>query len=332
MADPREAFNSGISRYQSPKELQDLFERQIRHRLDFAQPPSYIAKERFLEVTNGGWLGQCIRRYYGFNEQARIFEPMAAAHFTDSFGTSSNDPRYHINKVEKFGERGDSISIVWSRSAPIAEREVLAWKHVRIVNGIVEIAPSFAVEIRLRPDPSLLNDDFELLYNEDQTLIAVKNDQLEHNSRFTRIAFAFSEQGLAYIKGLSPVYGNCVLTTAFEDELLRYPGRVSIIDDISCRLFYEVNEVDGGDGEEREKFCILRKEKKGKTIWYIKMPLRGADIASELFPSPFFDNPFETDPAHDTWVTADWQTMLGGLHWEQTLPKVSDEDAKLPPT
>ncbi|MBI3289986.1 hypothetical protein HYZ78_01160 [Candidatus Microgenomates bacterium] len=81
--------------------------------------------------------------------------------------------------------------------------------------------------------------------------------------------------------------------------------------------------------EESEDFLYLERAD-GGTI--AKIPLNiPTDIVEQLFPGEIFNkDPFSVDPSDDKWVQADWQTMLGGLHWEHSVPQVKDDDTQLP--
>ena len=86
-------------------------------------------------------------------------------------------------------------------------------------------------------------------------------------------------------------------------------------------------------GEDQSPQLILLRRIDERSVVSMKIPVRtDPAIAEKLFPREIFGkDPYNVNPSDDnSWLQSDWGSMLGGFHWEHSVPQVKDEDTELP--
>lgn len=237
-----------------------------------------LNKSFFLQVAQHD-SGVVSRTYFDFNAEELRFRPLVSASFT---------PNWAI-QVSLHGERNDSLEIFWRLSG---------YEHDRPGEKQVTI---------ILPGEHDENDWFQMSYDQEGDLTAIWEVFVNPDGTTNFDPFYISRDGIITIED-----GEDIEMFSWQEILqgkrlgFRVAGRVySLIaeSDREKNIFFVLGQT--RTKEDKEEVALIRIP--------LKANLRFID---ELFPPPFFDDPYETDPGQDLWAKGDVKKTFGGINWE----------------
>lgn len=253
-----------------------------------------VFSERQLEVRELKDSGAIRRDYSQFIPRDGEFDHFAEAQFK---------PRtknwYVLETAEKFGSNHESIKL-----------EDFSWGNNKKENDF-----NLEVTISMR--------DLEQEKLSEEVVIHYEGQ----GGGFDSLRIELFELGKIYENDEFNDDDHRFVETVRLDTLLS--GEVDLLEwEVGIR-HYEAHLEKEGEDDREKVFVVLRRDDGAMRA---RIPARiPIDIVEQLFPTKIFaKDPYSVNLADDKWVQADWQSMLGGLHWEHSVPQVKDKDTELP--